>query len=507
MKHFFSLVFLLISSSLLMAQTVPAFTNTVSGIVWRDIDADGLRDSDELKLAGILVNLLDASNTVVSTTISLADGSFSLKVYAASYPTPTYHVDYIVPRAGFIASPVRVGGVATSTNSAATQSGVGSSVKFTSADFTITSSSDSPTTYGLGLVARPNTLTYCDVKGYTPTNWTATFLLPKSTVVPLPLSVTLYERAAVLHPLGSITNTGANATDYAVRFRGYVKLLAPGDATPLSINTQVERIGGGTSDNPLLATGQTLTWYNQFAFTVTEKTFADAEEITSYFKGIQGSTFSINAEATGEVALTTGGNANASVTTDATAGACVVYTYATGALPVKLASFTAKAEGQKANLNWATTEESNSDRFDVERSLDGKKWKTVGSVAAKGESVTNVPYSFADNTPVNGTNLYRLKMIDLDGSFAYSRINNVRFEGLPSISIYPNPVANQLSVSNLNTDEIAKIQIFNSNGNVVKETVKVSEPIDVTKIAGGIYSVRIIYTNGFADNRKVVIGH
>jgi len=497
MKHFFSLLFLFFTSSLLMAQVPSTLTSTIKGTIWQENKpSNGIRAGGEKAVGGILVKLLNpTSGAVVSTAMtSVADGSFTLYANAGNYI-----IEYVFPTEGFTLAAKRAGSDNTS-NSAANAS------RFTDA-FTITANS-TVNTYGLGLVPKADKITYCTAQGVTLTNWNNSLLLPKSNVTPEPTDVYLWGAESVWHPNIGIENTGANAAPYDILVQGVMTMTFPNGQT-LNANTSIPKVGtvaaatalppyDGTSDY-----GGTSgkSWHDEYAFAT--GTYNYPGFLISTFVGT--GTVPVSTESKNYVGISGGANQLTSVATYASAGVCVVYSYAAGALPVKLASFTAKAEGNAANLNWATTEESNSDRFDVERSLDGKKWKTVGSVAAKGESITNVPYSFSDNTPVNGTNLYRLKMIDLDGSFAYSRINNLRFEGLSSISIYPNPVANLLSVAN--TDEIAKIQIFNSNGNVVKETVKVSEPIDVTKIAGGIYSVRIIYTNGFADNRKVVIGH
>lgn len=75
-----------------------------------------------------------------------------------------------------------------------------------------------------------------------------------------------------------------------------------------------------------------------------------------------------------------------------------------GALPVTLISFTATklsgdSEGSTALLNWQTSSETNSDHFDIERSLDGKKWMNIGSVTASGDKKSSSLYSFPDTNP------------------------------------------------------------------------------------------------------------
>ncbi|MCE7043152.1 SdrD B-like domain-containing protein, partial [Dyadobacter sp. CY312] len=95
----------------------------------------------------------------------------------------------------------------------------------------------------------------------------------------------------------------------------------------------------------------------------------------------------------------------------------------TTALPVKLSRFDVqKGENVSALLHWTTTEEVNSDSFEIQRSADAKSWNAIGQVKAKENNVGLVNYRFDDMQPNLGANYYRLKMIDLDGSFAYSSI-------------------------------------------------------------------------------------
>ena len=85
-------------------------------------------------------------------------------------------------------------------------------------------------------------------------------------------------------------------------------------------------------------------------------------------------------------------------------------------LPVTLLSFTAKPEGDRVQLAWATTSERDADRFIVERSTDLREYVSVGEVAAKGTTDTRQYYGLTDTHPLPGNNYYRLRQIDLDGT-------------------------------------------------------------------------------------------
>ncbi|SEI52343.1 Por secretion system C-terminal sorting domain-containing protein [Dyadobacter sp. SG02] len=174
-------------------------------------------------------------------------------------------------------------------------------------------------------------------------------------------------------------------------------------------------------------------------------------------------------------------------------------------LPVTLVSFTATARENTAELNWATSEETNSDRFEIQRSIDGKAWKEVGSVKAEGESKVRKTYSFVDRQPEIGDNLFRLKMVDADGTFAFSAIRSVRFESKLESSIYPNPVSNELALKVTSWKQVKAIRIDNLAGLQVYSSGPVdSGKVDVSKLDAGVYILRITHTDGSVHTHKFV---
>jgi hypothetical protein len=91
-----------------------------------------------------------------------------------------------------------------------------------------------------------------------------------------------------------------------------------------------------------------------------------------------------------------------------------------GPLPVVLTSFQAQLSQTGITINWQTAAETNSERFDVQRSTDLVSYEAIGSLSAAKTSESTQVYEITDKTPIEGFNYYRLKMIDLDGTFAYS---------------------------------------------------------------------------------------
>ncbi|HWV28734.1 MAG TPA: T9SS type A sorting domain-containing protein [Dyadobacter sp.] len=173
-------------------------------------------------------------------------------------------------------------------------------------------------------------------------------------------------------------------------------------------------------------------------------------------------------------------------------------------LPVTLTRFTASAEGKTALLSWATTEEINSDRFEIERNTDGKNWSLIGTVASTGESKVLIDYTFSDNAPFAGENLYRLKMVDKDNSYAYSTIRNVRIKGETTIKPYPNPVSDKLLIDSYSA--VRMVSIRNTAGQSMLQMQKVSNTgIDVSKLTPGIYFLTVTLFDGTITTHKVSV--
>ena len=115
-------------------------------------------------------------------------------------------------------------------------------------------------------------------------------------------------------------------------------------------------------------------------------------------------------------------------------------------LPVQLVLFLAtKNDDGSVKISWATSQEQNSNYYDVERSGDQTDWTSIGTVKAKGYSSTTTNYFLNDKSPISGTGYYRLKMVDLDGKFTYSKTISVTTDknSLPLV-IYSNPFSDQI---------------------------------------------------------------
>ena len=194
-----------------------------------------------------------------------------------------------------------------------------------------------------------------------------------------------------------------------------------------------------------------------------------------------------------------------------TLGTCDAYTVGLtmsgtncSSFPVKLTNFNAKKEGNNAVLTWSTSFEDQSKQFDIQHSTDALSWVTDGTVAAKGSVATNTSYSYIHHSPVNGTNYYRLKMIDNDGSSAKSSIRQLQFEFAPSVSFYPNPTIDNVRITGVDLSKINRISVYDLNGRLVLNPAKsVDGLIDLKLLSSGTYIIKVQYKNELISSHTV----
>lgn len=181
-------------------------------------------------------------------------------------------------------------------------------------------------------------------------------------------------------------------------------------------------------------------------------------------------------------------------------------------LPVVLIGFTAVLNNDKTvTLDWSTQMEVNSSRFAIERSADGEKWTTIGSVQAKGNSAVVSNYTFSDERSLSGTGFYRLRMIDLDNSYGYTEVKVIRTTIVNNISFFPNPAREYVNVSlGTGSGTQVTIRLVNSAGQVLQEKTAASGAgVVVTFPVGnytpGVYILSVVGADGFRESRQLLI--
>lgn len=177
------------------------------------------------------------------------------------------------------------------------------------------------------------------------------------------------------------------------------------------------------------------------------------------------------------------------------------------ALPVKLVSFSATRKEKQAHLKWTTTEETNSSHFEIQRSADGRTWTTLENVKAANESHVAAHYDALDKSPLAGQNLYRLKMVDNDGTFAHSKIQTLTFNGPESASFYPNPVSDRLLLAETTLRNAVSLKLLDQTGKPVFETSKPVPAIHTGYLSNGTYILQITRKDGTMTSSQVAVGN
>jgi hypothetical protein len=164
----------------------------------------------------------------------------------------------------------------------------------------------------------------------------------------------------------------------------------------------------------------------------------------------------------------------------------------TSPLAIDLSSISAINSGNRNRIDWSTVSESVGDKFELERSVEGTNFTSLGTVNAKGESST---YSYWDNNPFAGINYYRLKIIDAAGKFSYSRTVSatVRGKGMFSVEAFPNPVKEQFTLEVYGqAGNNPYVTVTNLEGKVLKQISMSGNKaeINMNGFASGMYLVK-----------------
>ncbi len=175
---------------------------------------------------------------------------------------------------------------------------------------------------------------------------------------------------------------------------------------------------------------------------------------------------------------------------------------AVGPLPVTLTDFKGNRNGKNVDLFWTTKTESNNKGFYVQRSADGINFSDLGFVATKtnsGNSSIELNYVFTDAAPLQ-QNYFRLKQVDKDDRFVYSKVLNIKFAESNFVlqKIYPNPAAEKLNVSvTCSIQANISYNIFNSEGKLIQAKAITLNPgdniitINTSSLSNGSYVLKM----------------
>lgn len=181
------------------------------------------------------------------------------------------------------------------------------------------------------------------------------------------------------------------------------------------------------------------------------------------------------------------------------------------ALPVTLVSFNAKAVENNALLEWQTTSEDNASHFDLERSLDARSFQKIGTVAAAGNSNALQRYKFTDRSFGNQlqTVYYRLRSVDLDGTFSLSRVVSLQPRNAGQYAgVYPNPARKASTVTVSTGIAAGEVSLWDMLGRQLPvRTSSLSDgsvQVGLNGVTSGLYLLKLTTSQGVV-NRKLVV--
>ncbi|MEO8400104.1 MAG: T9SS type A sorting domain-containing protein [Ignavibacteriaceae bacterium] len=191
-----------------------------------------------------------------------------------------------------------------------------------------------------------------------------------------------------------------------------------------------------------------------------------------------------------------------------------------GVVPVELTSFNASVTKGGISLKWETATETNNRGFEIERSTDSKIFSRIGYVEGNGTSANKNSYQFTDKNLIGGVYYYRLKQIDIDGSYNYSKIVQVDYTLPVEFSLsqnYPNPFNPSTSIQvSIPIESQVTVTLYNSIGEEISVITngsfaagKHTLNFDASKLSSGTYIYTVLAKgsdgSNFVQSRKMVL--
>lgn len=176
-------------------------------------------------------------------------------------------------------------------------------------------------------------------------------------------------------------------------------------------------------------------------------------------------------------------------------------------LPVEWLDFKASIKNKNVELNWSTVSEKNNSHFEIENSTNGLDWQNIATIKASNNPLQINNYSYSHPMPHTGINYYRIKQVDINGTFSYSSLAYVRYDEIIKLSIYPNPASEFVNVQIEDIEQIASVSLTTITGQIVADIIepKSNIQIETRNFPKGVYTLRITDINGQVSMIKVVL--
>jgi len=164
-------------------------------------------------------------------------------------------------------------------------------------------------------------------------------------------------------------------------------------------------------------------------------------------------------------------------------------------LPIELISFTGTASGSLLELNWVTAREEDFSHFVLEMATNNG-FSELASLAGAGSTSVGGSYRYAHKAEQTGAHFFRLRQVDLDGSFALSSVVALSATQAATAKVYPNPVEGRLFVDPASSDEAVTITVYSGDGRLVLRqsfSARAVVSLLTNKWKTGVYSVYETY--------------
>jgi hypothetical protein len=178
-------------------------------------------------------------------------------------------------------------------------------------------------------------------------------------------------------------------------------------------------------------------------------------------------------------------------------------------VPVDLLSFSASKTGRTHTIQWTTAQEFGASKFVLERSSDGRSFTAIQTVGAKGSALYN-EYTVVDHYPLEGNNIYRLRMLDKDGSQRFSKLVRLQSGALRGFGVFPNPVVGNggsLQVQHKKAGKGSTIAMYAADGRLMLQypvpanSTQTSLPLE--RLKAGTY--RLVYTDPAGERQSTQV--
>lgn len=188
-------------------------------------------------------------------------------------------------------------------------------------------------------------------------------------------------------------------------------------------------------------------------------------------------------------------------------------------VPVELTSFTAKVIANNIELNWHTATELNNSGFDIERKFANSNWEKIDFVEGNGTTSEENDYSYTDEHIKSGKYFYRLKQLDYDGSFEYSKEVEIEYLGITKFLLsqnYPNPFNPSTNIQYaIGSRQFVQLKVYDILGNEIATLVdeekspgtyevNFQSSVNSNQLASGIYYYKL-KAGDYIQTKKMIL--